>query len=241
MNRSSKPVAIITGGTGGIGRCLSEAFHRAGYQAVAMDLTQGAALSEGIFFIQADLADESGLIKAFQTITERFSAAHVLINNGAVAHFHKPVTEMTLAEFDQVLSVNLRGSFICSKLFIEANQGQSYGRIINIASTRWAQNEAHWEAYGASKGGLVSLTATMAVSLSETPITVNAISPGWIETGDYEALKAEDHAQHPSGRVGKPEDIASACLFLADKANDFINGANLVIDGGMSKKMIYQD
>ena len=89
--------------------------------------------------------------------------------------------EMTADEFDNALSVNLRGAFLCAQAFIKANAGQDYGRIINIASTRWNQNEAGWEAYGASKGGLVSLTNTLAVSLSATPITVNAVSPGWIQ------------------------------------------------------------
>ncbi|MGL4875369.1 MAG: SDR family oxidoreductase, partial [Clostridium sp.] len=87
---------------------------------------------------------------------------------------------------------------------------------------------------------LVSFTNTLAVSLSGTNITVNAVSPGWIETGDYESLTKRYHEQHPSGRVGKPIDIFKACFYLSDKENDFINGANIVVDGGMSKKMIYE-
>ena len=128
---------------------------------------------------------------------------------------------------------------MCCKQFVEANRGMEYGRIINIASTRWHQNEADWEAYGASKGGLVSLTNTLCVSLAGTRITVNAVSPGWIECSDYGSLTREDHMQHPSGRVGVPEDIARMVLFLAARENDFINGANIVIDGGMTKRMIY--
>jgi hypothetical protein len=147
--------------------------------------------------------------------------------------------EMTADEFDNALSVNLRGAFLCAQAFIKANAGQDYGRIINIASTRWNQNEAGWEAYGASKGGLVSLTNTLAVSLSATPITVNAVSPGWIQVDGYETLSHADHAQHPSGRVGIPRDIVNACLFLAHEENDFVNGHNLVVDGGMTKRMIY--
>jgi hypothetical protein len=142
--------------------------------------------------------------------------------------------------FRDVLDVNLVASFICSKEFIKLNEGQNYGRIINIASTRFNQNEEGWEAYGASKGGLVSLTNTMAVSLSNTPITVNAISPGWIETENYDKLTKNNHIQHPSGRVGEPKDIVNAALFLADEENDFINAHNLIVDGGMTKKMIYE-
>jgi NAD(P)-dependent dehydrogenase (short-subunit alcohol dehydrogenase family) len=99
--------------------------------------------------------------------------------------------------------------------------------------------EPHWEAYAASKGGILSLTHALAISLGPDRIRVNAISPGWIETGDYALLSNEDHKQHPAGRVGKPEDIGKACFFLTAPGNDFITGANLVIDGGITRKMIY--
>lgn len=94
------------------------------------------------------------------------------------------------------------------------------------------------EAYAASKGGIIALTHALAASLAPYGIRVNSISPGWIETGDYGSLRERDHSQHFSGRVGRPSDIAAACVFLAE--NDFINGANLTIDGGMTRKMIYE-
>ena len=197
-------ICIITGGTGGIGFHLCEGFQRAGYAVTALDVEQHKALPEGIGFIRTDLRQAEAVHDAFQRVTERHGAVHVLVNNAALAHFHKPIMEMTADEFDSALSVNLRGAFLCAQAFIKANAGQDYGRIINIASTRWNQNEAGWEAYGASKGGLVSLTNTLAVSLSATPITVNAVSPGWIQADGYEALSPADHAQHPSGRVGIP-------------------------------------
>ena len=95
------------------------------------------------------------------------------------------------------------------------------------------------EAYAASKGAVVALTHAMASSLAPYAVRVNCISPGWIETGDYDALRTEDHRQHFSGRVGRPEDIANACLFLSSDGNEFINGENIIIDGGMTRKMIY--
>ena len=101
-------------------------------------------------------------------------------------------------------------------------------------------SEPHTEAYTASKGGVLALTHGLAVSLGPDHIRVNSISPGWIETGDYSQLRKIDHEQHPSMRVGKPEDIAKACLFLTSDENDFITGENLVIDGGMTRKMIYE-
>lgn len=100
-------------------------------------------------------------------------------------------------------------------------------------------SEPGTEAYSASKGGIIALTHAMAITASKKSITVNSISPGWIHNGDYADLSDSDHSQHPSGRVGKPDDIAKACLFLTMADNDFINGENIVVDGGMTKKMIY--
>ncbi|WP_232726145.1 SDR family NAD(P)-dependent oxidoreductase [Bacillus sp. FJAT-42315] len=240
MEQSTSKVCVITGGTGGIGYHLSLGFHKAGYQVITLDIKQHKPLEEGIDFIEIDVGKQADIHRAFEQITDKYGAVHVLINNAAISTFSKHISDISVEEFDAVIDVNLRGSFICAKEFIQANSGQAYGRIINIASTRWDQNEADWEAYGASKGGLVSLTNTLAVSLSDTPITVNAVSPGWIQVEGYEELSKEGHAQHPSGRVGKPRDIINACLFLADEQNDFINGHNLVVDGGMTKKMVYE-
>ena len=114
-----------------------------------------------------------------------------------------------------------------------------YGRIINICSTRYLMSESGSEAYAASKGGIYSLTHALALSMSKWHITTNSISPGWIQNKDYDQLRKEDHQQHPSQRVGRPEDIARACLFLCNPDNDFINGENITIDGGMTKKMMY--
>lgn len=239
MEEKNNKVCIITGGTGGIGYHLSEGFFEAGYKVIALDISKHRELSEGIDFIRVDLKSEQEIKTAFEKVISKYGAVHILINNGAISSFKKSITEISVDEFDDIIDVNLRGSFICCKEFVEGNRGQDYGRIINISSTRWNQNEENWEAYGASKGGLVSLTSTLAISLSKTPITVNAISPGWIQTEKYEFLSEEDHLQHPSGRVGVPRDILNMCIFLANRENDFVNGANIVIDGGMSKKMIY--
>ena len=234
-------VCVITGGTGGIGYHLSLGFNEKGYKVYALDIKCHEELPKEISFIRVDLRNSNEIKEAFRQIRAESQFAHVLINNGAISHFNKSINNITIDEFNDVISVNLSGSFICAKEFIEVNKGQSYGRIINIASTRWNQNEANWEAYGASKGGIISLTNSLAISLSETPITVNAISPGWIQVKNYEELTELDHKQHPSRRVGKPKDILNACLFLASEDNDFINGHNLVVDGGMTKKMIYEE
>lgn len=232
-------VCIVTGGGRGIGFHLAEGFLQAGFVVYVLDVLDGDPLSPGIHFIQTDVADEEQVNQAFSWVNQTHGAIHVLVNNAAVSQFRKPIAEISAQEFDRVMAVNVRGAFLCCKAFVKYNQGTDYGRIINIASTRWQQNEPHWEAYGASKGALVSLTNSLTVSLWDTPITVNVISPGWIQWSGYELLVPEDHRQHPSGRVGKPADVVNAALFLADEANDFINGANLVVDGGMTKKMIY--
>jgi NAD(P)-dependent dehydrogenase (short-subunit alcohol dehydrogenase family) len=101
-------------------------------------------------------------------------------------------------------------------------------------------SEPNSEAYAASKGAIVALTHAMAVSLGPDQIRVNCVSPGWIEMQNYDSLKPADHEQHPAGRVGRPEDIAKACLYLADPDNSFVTGTHLVIDGGMTRKMIYE-
>ena len=206
---------------------------------LAVDLNDTVFEDGNIRFLRADLCSYDDICGVFEYAKRSFGGVHVLVNNGAISKFSKSIFEITPEEFRRVIDTNLCGSFMCCKQFVEANRGMEYGRIINIASTRWHQNEADWEAYGASKGGLVSLTNTLCVSLAGTRITVNAVSPGWIECSDYGSLTREDHMQHPSGRVGVPEDIARMVLFLAARENDFINGENITVDGGMTKKMIY--
>lgn len=168
----------------------------------------------------------------------------IIINNAGISQFSS-ITETSVEDFDKILSINLRPAFITSRRLALHRQSletpNPYGRIINICSTRYLMSEPGSEGYAASKGGIYSLTHALALSLSEWHITVNSIAPGWIQNNNYDQLRPEDHAQHPSGRVGKPEDIARMCLFLCQEENDFINGENITIDGGMTKKMIYLD
>lgn len=233
-------VVFVTGAANGLGNAIAKEYAKLNAFVIAIDIVDTKFEENNIDFYKTDLKSEDQIKNVFKDVVKKYGSVHVLINNGAISKFNKSIFDIELSEFDEVIAVNLRGSFICSKEFIKANKGEDYGRIINIASTRFNQNEAGWEAYGASKGGLISLTNTMAISLSKTPITVNAISPGWIKVDDYE-LSEIDKNQHPSGRVGVPKDIVNACLFLTNKDNDFINGANIIIDGGMTKKMIYID
>ena len=233
-------IVVVTGASNGIGKSIATEYAKLNAKVIAIDIIEHDFKETNIDFYKADLKSEEQIKAVFEDVVKKYNTVHILINNGAISKFNKSIFDIETSEFEEVIDVNLRGSFICSKQFIKANNGQNYGRIINIASTRYNQNEAGWEAYGASKGGLVSLTNTMAMSLSDTPITVNAISPGWIMVDDYE-LSEIDHKQHPSGRVGIPRDIVNTCLFLTNEENDFINAANIVVDGGMTKKMIYEE
>jgi len=248
-------VAAITGGAQGIGRACAMLFSRKGYRVAILDPHREAGFEvirairqQGgdALYIAGDVANEADVEKWFQVTESELGPVEVLINNAGISPF-KPMFELTAAEFDRVLSVNLRGTFLCSKRAAISMRRTGKGSIINIASTRALMSEPDGEAYAASKGGILALTHAMAVSLGPYGIRVNAISPGWIETGPWKYSKEAvmpvhsdaDRLQHPVGRVGIPEDIAEASLFLAGEASSFITGQNLVIDGGMTIKMIY--
>lgn len=160
------PVAIITGGAAGIGRHLCAGFAREGYVVASLDIRPMDSPHPDIHFFPCDLRDEAAITTVFRTVSQTLGTPRVLINNGAISRFRKPFPLLEAKEFDDVLGTNLRGAFLCCREFVRLCRGTGYGRIINIASTRYQQNECGWEAYGASKGGLVSLTASLCVSLT---------------------------------------------------------------------------
>lgn len=194
-------ICVVTGGGGGIGWHIGEGFHKKGYRVIALDIENRYSLIDGIDYRRMDLRKEEEIISIFESIEQEYGAIHVLINNGAISHYIKDILHTTGKDWDDIFSVNIKGAFLCSKAFIKANEGETYGRIINISSTRFNQNEVNWDLYGSSKGALISLTNSLAISLSHTPITVNAISPGWISVDTKEKISQEEHRQHPSGRV----------------------------------------
>lgn len=244
---SNQPVVIITGAGRGIGRELAAHFARAKWRVAATDLREEAAQTvattlteEGgtVLGLHLDVRDEDSVHDGIEGIRRLYGRVDVLINNAGIG-LPKPLDQVTAPEWDDVLNTNLRGAFLCSREAAQVLGENGGGAIINIASTRALMSEPNSEAYAASKGGLLALTHALAISLAPKRIRVNAISPGWIHTGEAGELTPLDHAQHPAGRVGTPGDIASACFFLADPRNDFITGQNLVVDGGMTCKMIY--
>ncbi|OIK08693.1 glucose 1-dehydrogenase [Bacillus sp. MUM 13] len=249
MDYKNKTV-IVTGAASGIGRGIAIAYGRKGANVVIADVEEarGEETAEEIRrnggkarFIKTDVRKESEIASMMEEAKKTYQSIDILINNAGKAVF-KSLYELSIEEWDDVINTNLRSVFLASreasKYFRENEHG---GSIVNLASTRATMSEPDSEAYAATKGGIVALTHALAASLSEFKITVNAISPGWIETGDYSRLRGKDHEQHFSGRVGKPDDIARACLYLTAHENNFVTGINMVIDGGMTRKMIYEE
>ena len=241
---------IITGAGNGIGRGIALLYAEKGANVVVADIDESAGArttaeirekGEKALFVQTDVRAEADIVRLMETAIKAYGHIDILINNAGISVF-KPFFELSQEEWDNVINTNLRSVFLCSR---EAAKYMRYnndgGSIVNIASTRAIMSEPNSEAYAASKGGIVAITHALAASLGRYGITVNAISPGWIETGNYSKLRAVDHEQHLSGRVGKPGDIARACVYLTDRENNFVTGINLVVDGGMTRKMIYEE
>lgn len=240
-------VVIVTGAGKGIGRCIAEAYSREGARVIIAEKDQvnGKEAEKSIVasggtavFVQTDVSKAEDISNAVRTVAELYGTIDILVNNAGISRWESPY-EISVETWDEIINTNLRGIFLCSREAARVMREHGGGSIVNISSTRAFMSEKDSEPYAASKGGIVALTHAMAASFSPDHIQVNCISPGWIETGDYSKLREEDHAQHLSGRVGKPDDIANACLYLTAEGNNFINGANITIDGGMTRKMIY--
>lgn len=241
--------AVVTGGAQGIGRAITLALREAGHSVVVVD-ADAEALAEVAappLAVAADVADPdigTRLTLAIGALTDHLE---LLVHNAGIS-LPSSLRSPDPAPFDRVLAVNLRAPYVISGALLPWLLRGDRPSIIHIASTRALMSEPDTEPYAASKGGLLALTHAMAVSLGPA-VRVNAVSPGWIATEAWQKasrrrapdLRPIDHAQHPAGRVGTPEDVARAVLFLADPANDFITGANLIVDGGMTRKMIYAD
>ncbi len=246
-----KPHIIITGGAQGIGKITTlELLKRDYYVTVfdkdieALDELKNKVDSKDCSLRHVDVANEQEAKCAIDESVKQFDGLYGLVNNAAIS-INKPIAELTLDEWQQVINCNLTGTFICSKHALPYLK-RDKGCIINMASTRAFQSEPNTEAYSASKGGVFALTHSLAMSAAPD-VRVNCISPGWIDVSgvkkaslaQQDFLSQTDHEQHPAGRVGKAEDIARTILFLLDKKNDFITAQNFVIDGGMTRKMIY--
>lgn len=220
-------VVIITGSKQGIGKAMKQAFQKKGAIVCGIDLIEGEEFC-------GDLAKQKDLELFAKMIIDRYGKVDVLINNA-------PPTMLSFdASYDEYLNsiqTGLIAPFYLTKLLKDYfSEGAS---IINVASTRAFQSQKHGESYASCKGGLIALTHAMAISLAHK-VRVNAISPGWIETSIL-SQDEQDIKQHPTNIIGDVDDIANMALYLASDKAKFITGQNFVIDGGMSKLMIYHN
>jgi NAD(P)-dependent dehydrogenase (short-subunit alcohol dehydrogenase family) len=232
--------AIVTGGGHGIGKGIVRKLLREQCEVIALDsnmdyLSELKKEYSQVETLLCDVGNPDEVQKAMERIESLYRKIDYLVNDAGISVF-EPIEVLSVERWNRILSVNLSSMFYMVKfgkhIFSESSA------IVNIASTRALMSEPNGEAYGASKGGIVALTHALAISLG--PKTrVNCVSPGWIEVNDYENLSEADHAQHPVGKVGKVEDIAETVWFLLSDKATFITGQNIIVDGGMTKKMIY--
>ncbi len=243
---------LVTGGAKGIGRGVVLHLADEGWRVVFCDVDrsvgQGLAERAGgdLHFVHGDVSCESDVERVVDDALRWGGRLDAVVNNAGLADPETgPVERLSLQQWQRRLDVNLTGPFLVTKRCVP-HLRQTKGVVLNIASTRALQSEPDTEAYAATKGGLVALTHALAISLGPD-IRVNCISPGWIDTRDHQGDASEvpelsdaDHRQHPVGRVGRPEDIASLAAYLMSPEASFITGQNFVVDGGMVRKMIYE-
>lgn len=247
-------VAIVTGGAQGIGKAVTLHLLQAGARVMMADVDAEAGNETAaefsdlgtVWFQPTDVSDERAVQQLVASTIDRANQLDILVNNAGIANPENgPIEQLSLEQWNRMVAVNLTGAFLCTKYAVP-HLRQTKGVILNMASTRATMSEPNTEAYSATKGGLLALTHALANSLGPN-IRVNCISPGWIAVDNWKKrsqrstpqLSEQDHQQHPAGRVGKPEDVAAMVVFLASEAAGFITGAEFMIDGGMTRKMIY--
>ncbi|MER5173275.1 SDR family oxidoreductase [Thioclava sp. GXIMD2076] len=229
--------AIVTGAASGIGRAIALRLVKEGWQVAALDIDEEALATlpheMALWDFVCDLGDEASVKSAVEQAG--FDRLDLLVNNGGPADpFSGPIETMTLADWDHWLEPHLTGTFLMVRECAPALKA-ARGAVVNMASTRAFQSQPQTYGYAAAKGGVVALTHALAVGMGPD-VRVNAIAPGWIDTVG-EPLSPRDHMQHPVGRVGLPEDIADAVMYLAGAG--FVTGQVLPVDGGMTRRMIY--
>ena len=219
-------IVVITGGAGGIGRCIAEEFTKQGAHVCVIDTADGP-------HYVGNIGDKVTLEDFAQTVINKYGRVDVLVNNAPPAFIG--IDRCSYEQFQHALAVGVTAPFYLSKLF--APYFADGASIINISSSRDRMSQPQSESYTAAKGGIAALTHALAVSLAGK-VRVNSISPGWIDTA-CTVYDGPDAIQQPAGRVGNPLDIANMVLFLASEKAGFITGENICIDGGQTRLMIY--
>ena len=242
-------VAVVTGGNGGIGLGMARGLAQAGAAVaiagrnVAKSEEAAAALAKlGVktAVLEVDVIDEAACHKMVADTVKQLGRLDILVNNAGI-NIRKPAHEMSLAEWRQVIDVNLTSTFVCSQAAYPVMRDAGGGKIINIGSMLSIFGAAFAPAYGASKGGVVQLTKALAVAWAKDNIQVNAVLPGWIDTDltkkareEVSGLNAMVLMRTPAKRWGTPADHAGVAVFLAGKASDFVTGTSIPVDGGYS-------
>ncbi len=253
MARLKNKVAIVTGGSKGIGRAIAEAFAREGARVAICSRASSAAEGEAVvtainqtggeaIYLQTDIARMAEAQRLIEETVARWGRLDVLCNNAAVGLL-RTVEDTTEAEWRNMMAINLDGAFHCCKFAVPAMRRSGGGSIINIASVASFVGFAADAAYCTSKGGLLMLTRQMALDYAAENIRVNAVCPGFIRTyqleqylgqkDDPEAAWAEVLAHHPMGRIGTVEEVAACAVFFASDESSFVTGAHLAVDGGL--------
>ncbi|WP_368565097.1 acetoacetyl-CoA reductase [Pseudoxanthomonas sp. UTMC 1351] len=235
-------VAVVTGGTGGLGSEICKALARAGRRVIAADLPARAADFQDepheldIHFEPLDVGDFDACGTFIERMQQQHGSLDILINNAGITR-DATLRKMDRAQWDAVLDINLSGAFNLCRHAIEGMQGRGFGRIVNISSVSGQTGNFGQTNYAAAKAGLHGLTMSLAREVAAKGITVNSVSPGYIDTGMAQAMPAEVRertiASVPVGRIGAPSDIARTVAFLSDDAAGYITGANIPVNGGL--------
>lgn len=227
---------VVTDGAHGIGKAIIEEFIYEGARVCYIDKNQGDFDNQNIFFFQGDVSQKDDLESFIDFCHQRLKRIDILVNNACI--FREGIlSQCCYEDFDYILSLGIKAPYYLSLKFKD-DLIKTKGNIINIASTRAFQSEPNSEPYASAKGGIVALTHALSISLAEK-VRVNCIAPGWIDVHHTLNLSKEDQCAIPVGRVGTPKDISKIVLFLCSEDAGFITGETFIVDGGMSKRMIY--
>src|ERR1035437_3035848 len=240
---NAKKIALVTGAAKGIGKAIVERFVNDNYFVVAVDVDSenGNKLiteygKEKVVFIKADICSETDVKALFEKVKTDYSRIDVLVNNAGIIRDNM-IWNMPVEDFDLVVNVNLKGTWLLCREAAKQMKVQNYGRIVNIASRAWLGNRGQSN-YSASKAGVVAMTRVLALELGKYNVCVNAVAPGLIDTPLTQKLEKDVIQKlidaQPTRTMGKPADVANAVAFLASDATQFITGQTIYVDGGKS-------